>query len=173
MDRAVTEVERRHGRLDVLVNNAGVALDWCSASELSVDVFEKTFETNVFGAFRVTRAMLPLLKKSRHGRIVNISSGLPLNGELNGRNGAVPAAVLVVLDAVDHAYAIEEHPERRFLGPGSSVGPTRIPMGSTEVASPGVSPFISATSPMAPATSVGATCGASSRCSNPSNLLAA
>ncbi len=48
------------------------------------------------------------------------------------------------------------------LGPGSPVGPTRIPMGSTELASPGVSPFISATSPMAPATSVGTTCGASS-----------
>jgi hypothetical protein len=51
------------------------------------------------------------------------------------------------------------------LGPASPVAPTRIPMGATELASPGVSPFMSATSPMTPATSVGATCGASSAAS--------
>src|SRR5580700_7397439 len=76
VDRAAVEVERRHGRLDILVNNAGVALDWLPASQLTVDALEKTFETNVFGVFRVTKALLPLLKKSKHGRIVNISSGL-------------------------------------------------------------------------------------------------
>src|SRR5580693_3784751 len=76
VDRAAAEMERRHGRLDILVNNAGVALDWIPPSQLTVDAFEKTFETNVFGVFRVTKAMLPLLKKSKHGRIVNMSSGL-------------------------------------------------------------------------------------------------
>jgi len=76
VDRAAAEVERRHRQLDILVNNAGVALDWLPASQLSVDAFQKTFETNVFGVFRVTKALLPLLKKSKHGRIVNISSGL-------------------------------------------------------------------------------------------------
>jgi NAD(P)-dependent dehydrogenase (short-subunit alcohol dehydrogenase family) len=69
-------VERRHGRLDILVNNAGIALDWVAPSELTYDELQKTFETNVFGAFRVTKALLPLLKKSKHGRIVNLSSGL-------------------------------------------------------------------------------------------------
>jgi NAD(P)-dependent dehydrogenase (short-subunit alcohol dehydrogenase family) len=76
VDKAAAEVERRHGRLDILVNNAGVALDWVAGSELTVEAFQKTFETNVFGVFRVTKAMLPLLKRSKHGRIVNISSGL-------------------------------------------------------------------------------------------------
>jgi NAD(P)-dependent dehydrogenase (short-subunit alcohol dehydrogenase family) len=76
VDHGASEVERRHGRLDILVNNAGIALDWVAPSELTYDELQKTFETNVFGAFRVTKALLPLLKKSKHGRIVNLSSGL-------------------------------------------------------------------------------------------------
>jgi NAD(P)-dependent dehydrogenase (short-subunit alcohol dehydrogenase family) len=76
VDQAAAEVERRHRRLDILVNNAGIALDWLPGSELTVEALQKTFETNVFGVFRVTKALLPLLKKSKHGRIVNLSSGL-------------------------------------------------------------------------------------------------
>jgi NAD(P)-dependent dehydrogenase (short-subunit alcohol dehydrogenase family) len=76
VDHAAAEVERRYGRLDILVNNAGVALDWIPGSELSIEALRQTFEVNVFGAFRVTKALLPLLRKSKHGRIVNISSGL-------------------------------------------------------------------------------------------------
>jgi NAD(P)-dependent dehydrogenase (short-subunit alcohol dehydrogenase family) len=50
-------------------------------------VLQKTFDTNVFGVLRVTKALLSLLKKSKHGRIVNISSGLgslTLNADPNG-----------------------------------------------------------------------------------------
>ncbi len=86
VDRAAAEVERSHGRLDILVNNAGVALDWCPGPELTVEVLRETFETNVFGVFRVIKAFLPLLRKSKHGRIVNMSSGLgslTRNSDLN------------------------------------------------------------------------------------------
>jgi NAD(P)-dependent dehydrogenase (short-subunit alcohol dehydrogenase family) len=76
VDRAAAEVESRHARLDILVNNAGIALDWYPGSQLTVEVLQDTFETNVFGVFRVTKALLPLLKKSKHGRIVALSSGL-------------------------------------------------------------------------------------------------
>jgi NAD(P)-dependent dehydrogenase (short-subunit alcohol dehydrogenase family) len=76
VDHAAAEVERRHGRLDILVNNAGIALDWVPPSELTTDDLQKTFETNLFGVFRVTKALLPLLKKSKRGRIVNLSSGI-------------------------------------------------------------------------------------------------
>lgn len=76
VDQAAAEVEHRHGRLDILVNNAGIRIDWCSGSEVTVEVLQKTFETNVFGVFRVTKALLPLLRKSKQGRIVNMSSGL-------------------------------------------------------------------------------------------------
>ncbi len=75
VDEAVAEVVRRHGRLDILVNNAGVNIDWMPASDLTLDGLQTTFDTNVVGAFRVTKAMLPLLRKSRQGRIVNLTSG--------------------------------------------------------------------------------------------------
>ena len=75
---AVKEVERKHGHLDILVNNAGVFIDDASKkpSEQSLDIWRKTFDTNVFGLVAVTQAFLPLLKKSAAGRIVNVSSAL-------------------------------------------------------------------------------------------------
>lgn len=76
VDDAAAEMERQYGRLDILVNNAGIALDWFPPSELDIETLKKTYETNVFGVFRVTKAMLPLLKKSNAARIVNVSSAL-------------------------------------------------------------------------------------------------
>jgi len=76
VDHAAAEVERRHDHLDILVNNAGIRLDWSAGTELTADTLRETFETNVVGVFRVTKALLPLLRKSSHGRIVNMSSGL-------------------------------------------------------------------------------------------------
>jgi NAD(P)-dependent dehydrogenase (short-subunit alcohol dehydrogenase family) len=87
IDLAAAEIERRHGRLDILVNNAGIALDWVPGSEMTVEELEKTFDTNLFGVFRVTKAMLRLLQKSQHGRIVNLSSSLGSLTLHTGPNG--------------------------------------------------------------------------------------
>jgi len=64
------------GRLDVLINNAGVILDWNPPSETDLEKFKATHETNVVGPLLVTKVMLPLLKRSAAGRVVNMSSGL-------------------------------------------------------------------------------------------------
>lgn len=74
--RAAAAVEREFGRLDILTNNAGVLLDDAPPSKLGVDVLRRTYETNVFGLFAVTRAFLPLLRRSSNGCVVNVSSGL-------------------------------------------------------------------------------------------------
>jgi NAD(P)-dependent dehydrogenase (short-subunit alcohol dehydrogenase family) len=76
IEAAARRVEAEFGHLDVLVNNAGIALDQGSASTCDLETLRRTYETNVFGVFSVTKAMLPLVRKSGAGRIVNLSSGL-------------------------------------------------------------------------------------------------
>ncbi len=74
--------------LDVLVNNAGISLDTgVGVTETDVDVFRRTYETNVFGVVAVTNAFLAALRRSAHPRIVNISSG---TGSLTWSTGPNP-----------------------------------------------------------------------------------
>lgn len=72
---AARGIENEFGRLDVLVNNAGVSLD-SSASEVATEIVSQTYEVNVFGVVTVTHVMLPLLRQSSAARVVNISSSL-------------------------------------------------------------------------------------------------
>lgn len=79
---AIEKIANEQGTVNVLVNNAGYALVG-PLEELSIQEFKEQFETNVFGAIRVTQAVLPIMRKQRHGTIVNISSiagriGFPL-----------------------------------------------------------------------------------------------
>ena len=72
---AIRLIDQKYGRLDVLVNNAGVALPEGRPSEVPVDVLRRVYETNVFGLVATTQAALPLLRRAEAGRIVNLSSG--------------------------------------------------------------------------------------------------
>jgi len=76
IDAAARRIEAEFGKLDVLVNNAAVFLDRAPPSQLDMATLRQTFDTNFFGVFAVTKALLPLLRKSGAGRVVNMSSGL-------------------------------------------------------------------------------------------------
>jgi NAD(P)-dependent dehydrogenase (short-subunit alcohol dehydrogenase family) len=74
-----------YGRLDALVNNAGVYGDPVGAADYDLDDAHEVIETNTFGPWRLIEAFIPLLRRSEHPRIVNVSSGA---GQLAGMNGS-------------------------------------------------------------------------------------
>jgi NAD(P)-dependent dehydrogenase (short-subunit alcohol dehydrogenase family) len=76
MEAAVSEVMRCHGRIDLLVNNAGFGVAPPGAEESSLDQARSIFETNFFGLVRMTRAVVPPMRRQGSGRIINIGSVL-------------------------------------------------------------------------------------------------
>jgi NAD(P)-dependent dehydrogenase (short-subunit alcohol dehydrogenase family) len=79
-DEAAAYFEKRYGRLDILVNNAGINLETLGGGNTALTISPKdlraTFETNFFAVVELTQKLLPLLRKSPAGRIVNLSSVL-------------------------------------------------------------------------------------------------
>jgi len=90
---AAEAFDREPGRLDVLINNAAAYVDWTeTATGADLAEAERVLRTNLFGAWRTTRAFLPLLRRSAHPRVVVVSSGAGSHGDrqfgLTVRGGA-------------------------------------------------------------------------------------
>ncbi len=74
--KLAADVEAEYGKLDILVNNAAAFNDWSeTASTADLDAAHNALEINLFGAWRMAQAFLPLLRHSDHPRLVNVSSG--------------------------------------------------------------------------------------------------
>jgi NAD(P)-dependent dehydrogenase (short-subunit alcohol dehydrogenase family) len=89
---AVRDVIDRSGRIDVLVNNAGLNIAG-AAEESSIEQARALFDTNLFGSIRMTRAVLPQMRKQGGGRVINVSSV----------QGLVPAPFAALYAATKHA----------------------------------------------------------------------
>lgn len=90
VQRFVQHVEKDHGAPSVLVNNAGVYPESRAAKveDTPTSLWRETFETNLFGAVRMCREVVPMMRRLRYGRVVNISSGL---GQLHQMGAGSPA----------------------------------------------------------------------------------
>ena len=81
---AVAQTQQEFGRVDVLVNNAGVYLDEAVAGlEVDIAVVRQTLETNLVGALRLCQVVAPGMRERRYGRIVNVSSGYGAAAEMD------------------------------------------------------------------------------------------
>lgn len=112
VDAALAQVDRVFGRLDVLVNNAGILMNAASGapersvSHVSMDVVKATFETNTFGALRMMQAAIPRMQSTGYGRIVNVSSELAQLSQMGGGRVAYRLSK-VALNALTRTAAAE------------------------------------------------------------------
>jgi NAD(P)-dependent dehydrogenase (short-subunit alcohol dehydrogenase family) len=107
VDAARDAIEADPGRLDALVNNAGVYGDPIGAADYDLERAHEVLEVNTFGPWRLTQAFLPLLRRSEHPRVVNVSSGA---GQLSDMNGGRAAYRLskAALNALTRTLASDE-----------------------------------------------------------------
>ena len=93
VEAVVSEVMRRSGRIDLLVNNAGFSVALAGDEESSIEQARSIFDTNFFGTVRMTRAVVPHMRRQGDGRIINIGSLL----------GFLPMPYMAVYAATKHA----------------------------------------------------------------------
>jgi NAD(P)-dependent dehydrogenase (short-subunit alcohol dehydrogenase family) len=106
VEGVVADIERRAGPVDVLVNNAGIAIA-AVVEELTLADFHRVYETNVFAPIRLIQRVLPEMRRRRRGRIINMSSisgkiAIPLMGAYSSSKHA--------LEAISDALRLELYP---------------------------------------------------------------
>jgi 3-oxoacyl-[acyl-carrier protein] reductase len=92
--RAVEEVHKRHGRVDHLVNNAGIARD-ALLMRMKTEDWRAVLDTNLGGMFHLTRAVVPLMLRARYGRIVNLTSVVAQSGNPGQTNYCASKAGII------------------------------------------------------------------------------
>ena len=86
---ALKTIENRFGHLDILINNGAVSLDDDnSVFDMPIETFQSTLDINLIGPLRLTQKLIPLLKGSPNGRIVNVSSGMGALTDMGGGDAA-------------------------------------------------------------------------------------
>ena len=134
IDRLRDEIATTFGSLHVLVNNAAIHYDtWENAVDADLRTAQEALDTNLFGAWRMCQAFIPLLRKSKRGRIVNVSSEA---GSLASMGAGAPAYAVskVALNALTRMLAAELRRDRILI---NSVCPGWV---ATDMGGPGGRP---------------------------------
>lgn len=108
IEETVAWIEKTYGRLDVLINNAGILIDW-GPGKTNKTTLEKTFTTNVVGPYLLLEKAAELMKKNRYGRVVNVSS---MAGQMASMDSFYPSYRIskAALNAVTCIFATELKP---------------------------------------------------------------
>jgi NAD(P)-dependent dehydrogenase (short-subunit alcohol dehydrogenase family) len=109
INRIAHQIEQRFGRLDVLVNNAAILYDtWQNADNADLNVVKQALTTNLFGPWKLSQVCIPLMKRNKYGRIVNVSSGA---GSLHYMTSGSPAYSVskAALNAFSRILAADLH----------------------------------------------------------------
>lgn len=128
VDRLTKELFSDPGRLAALVNNAGIYGGPQSAADYGLDKAHEVMETNVFGAWRLAQAALPLLRQGGHGRIANVSSGAGQLSDMDGGRAAYRISK-AGLNALTRVLAADEK-DRGLLVNSMCPGWVRTDMGT-------------------------------------------
>jgi NAD(P)-dependent dehydrogenase (short-subunit alcohol dehydrogenase family) len=108
--QAVTTVSERYGRLDVLINNAGIYLDeHTELVNMDPSVLEKTLATNFFGAYHVIRSFMPLMEQQAYGRIINVSSDYGAMSEMSSPGVGAYKLSKLILNGLTQLVAAESN----------------------------------------------------------------
>jgi NAD(P)-dependent dehydrogenase (short-subunit alcohol dehydrogenase family) len=134
IDDTYDKIIQRFGRLDVLVNNAAILYDtWQTVIDIDFEIVNQALETNLLGSWRVSKKFIPIMKKKRYGRIVNVSSSL---GSLHFMGKGSPAYSIskTALNALTRKLAAE------LLGMGILVNSIDPGWVATDMGGPGGRP---------------------------------
>ncbi|RMA91036.1 SDR family oxidoreductase [Priestia megaterium] len=106
--QATATVSEQYGRLDVLINNAGIYLDKNQKLvDMDPSVLEKTLETNFFGAYHIIRSFMPLMEQQAYGRIINVSSEYGAMSEMSSPGVGAYKLSKLILNGLTQLIAAE------------------------------------------------------------------
>ncbi len=110
ISQAASAVNEQYGRLDVIINNAGVYLDE-NKQLLTMEpaLLESTMDTNFFGVYHVIRTFIPLMKKHGYGRIINVSSEMGAMQDMSSRGTGAYRVSKLALNGLTQLLAAELH----------------------------------------------------------------
>jgi NAD(P)-dependent dehydrogenase (short-subunit alcohol dehydrogenase family) len=92
ISKIARQIEQQFGRLDILVNNAAILYDtWQRAINADLEIVNQAFTTNLFGPWRLSQLCIPIMKRNKYGRIVNVSSEAGSLHYMGGGTGTPPA----------------------------------------------------------------------------------
>ncbi|MGC9930931.1 SDR family oxidoreductase [Priestia aryabhattai] len=108
--QAAATVNEQYGRLDVLINNAGIYLDKNQTLvNMDPSVLEKTLTTNFFGAYHVIRSFMPLMEQQAYGRIINVSSEYGAMSEMSSPGVGAYKLSKFILNGLTQLMAAESN----------------------------------------------------------------